>query len=261
MTIGVLDSGIGGLTVAKAILNRRPDAKLVYFGDTAHFPYGEKSESAIQSYVIKIANLLLFKGCDVIVLACNSASASAYDLLTSYVGSKAVVINVIDPVVELVNNEFSGKVGLIGTKRTVDSGVYASKLGVHNKVQLGSLATPLLAPMIEEGYFNNEISTAVIDEYLGQEALSGISGLILGCTHYPLVKSNVEAYYQGKVKVIDSAEEVAKKIEVLNSPAETSGDEVISHEFFVSDYTDSFQKSTSTFFGQEIELELYPLWD
>lgn len=261
MIIGVLDSGIGGLTVAKAILERSPDAKLVYFGDTAHFPYGDKSEAAIQSYVIKITNLLLFKGCDVIVLACNSASASAFELLKTYVGTKAVVLNVIDPVVELVEKECSGRVGLIGTKRTVDSEVYASKLKHVANVELGSLATPLLAPMIEEGYFNNKISSVVIDEYLKQDVLEGVGALILGCTHYPLVKENVQAYYGSPVRVIDSAEEVAKKVQSLHISSGDDEQEVLAHEFYVSDYTDSFQKSTSLYFGREIQLELYPLWD
>src|SRR5580704_8597612 len=158
--IGIFDSGIGGLTVAHAIQKLLPHESLVYFGDTAHLPYGDKSEAAIQAYSIKIADVLLSKGCKVIVIACNSASSAAYELLKEYVRKEARVINVIDPMTEYVVREFEGKkVGLIGTKRTIQSGIYSKKIKEANKrITLRPVATPLLAPMIEEGYFNNKIS-------------------------------------------------------------------------------------------------------
>src|SRR5688572_28103728 len=150
--IGVFDSGIGGLTVAHAIRNHLPNESMIYFGDTAHLPYGEKSEAAIQAYSVKIADVLLKKRCKVIVIACNSASSAAYELLREYVGKNVRIINVIDPMVQLVAESFAGKqVGLIGTKRTVQSGVYVRKINELNKnIKVHSLATPLLAPMIEE---------------------------------------------------------------------------------------------------------------
>src|SRR4051812_49030699 len=152
--VGVFDSGIGGLTVAHAIRKILPGESMIYFGDTAHLPYGDKSEAAIQAYSIKIADMLLHKGCKVIVIACNSASSAAYELLKEYVHKDVRVINVIDPMVELITTQFSGKkVGLIGTKRTVQSGVYLNKIeGAHKNISLKSLATPLLVPMIEEGF-------------------------------------------------------------------------------------------------------------
>src|SRR5574339_767240 len=123
--IGIFDSGIGGLTVASEIRKLLPNETIVYFGDTAHLPYGDKSEAAIQAYSIKIADVLLKKGCKVIVIACNSASSAAYELLKEYVNKDVHIINVIDPMVKLVTQQFSGKkVGLIGTKRTVASGIY-----------------------------------------------------------------------------------------------------------------------------------------
>src|SRR5687767_8879103 len=121
--IGIFDSGIGGLTVAHAIKQLLPHESMVYFGDTAHLPYGDKSEAAIQAYSIKIADVLLKKGCKVIVIACNSASSAAYELLKEYVRTDTHIINVIDPMVELVTKNFKGsEIGLIGTKRTVQSG-------------------------------------------------------------------------------------------------------------------------------------------
>src|SRR5690349_17045844 len=144
--IGVFDSGIGGLTVAHAIKKLLPGESLVYFGDTAHLPYGDKSEAAIQAYSIKIADVLLQSGCKVIVIACNSASSASYELLKEYVKREVTVINVIDPMVNLVTQQFGGKqVGLIGTKRTIGSGIYAKKLKENgSNVKLISLATPLL---------------------------------------------------------------------------------------------------------------------
>ena len=122
--IGVFDSGIGGLTVAHAIRKLLPNESMIYFGDTAHLPYGDKSEAAIQAYSVKIADILVRKGCKVIVIACNSASSAAYELLTEYVRKDIQIINVIDPMVDLVLNKFPGKnLGLIGTKRTVQSDV------------------------------------------------------------------------------------------------------------------------------------------
>ena len=166
--IGIYDSGIGGLTVAQAITKLMPGEDIIYFGDTAHLPYGDKSEAAIQAYSVKIAEVLLKQGCKVIVIACNSASSAAYELLKEYVRKDAHIINVIDPMVDYVARHYSNnKVGLIGTKRTIASGVYAARVADAGKnISLKSLATPLLAPMIEEGFFNNQISHEIIAQYL-----------------------------------------------------------------------------------------------
>ena len=187
---------------------------MVYFGDTAHLPYGDKSEAAIQAYSIKIADVLLKKGCKVIVIACNSASSAAYELLKEYVRTEAKVINVIDPMVELVTQKFAGKkIGLIGTKRTVQSGIYARKISEANKnIGLSSLATPLLVPMIEEGFFNNKISHEILEKYLTDSSLKDIDALILGCTHYPLIKNEISSFYPQKLSLLDSSEVVAQAL-------------------------------------------------
>ncbi len=127
--IGIFDSGIGGLTVAQAVKKRLPGENLIYFGDTAHLPYGDKSTAAIQAYSIKICDVLLQHNCKVILIACNSASAAAYELVKEYVGSKAKVMNVIDPVINyLRENLIQTTVGLIATKQTVLTGVYTKKV-------------------------------------------------------------------------------------------------------------------------------------
>jgi glutamate racemase len=262
--IGIFDSGIGGLTLAHAITELIPQEPIIYFGDTAHLPYGDKSATAIQAYSVKICNLLLEKNCKLILIACNSASAAAYDLVKAYVGTKAIVVNVIDPVIEYLDREWEGKtLGLIGTKQTVNSGIYARKAEALGKnIEIKSLATPLLAPMIEEGFFNNRISEQIIQEYLVNPILSGIDGLILGCTHYPLIKKQIEEYYQGSISVIDTSVIVADAIKnILSSNDLLVSGETGSRQFYVSDYTESFEQSTKQFFGEAIKLTQYPIWD
>ena len=261
--IGVFDSGIGGLTVAAAIQRLLPAESMVYFGDTAHLPYGDKSEAAIQAFSIKIADVLLKKGCKVIVIACNSASSAAYELLREYVHNEAQVINVIDPMIELVTRSFAGrKVGLIGTKRTVQSGIYSKKIQEADpSITLSPLATPLLAPMIEEGYFNNKISHEIVEEYLRDPSLNNIDALILACTHYPLIKDEIAAVYQHKVAILDSSEVVALALKEYLSGRNLLNTGEGKHVFMVSDYTESFEASTRIFFEREVQLQKHPLWN
>jgi glutamate racemase len=262
--IGIFDSGIGGLTVAQAITKLLPHESVVYFGDTAHLPYGDKSEAAIQAYSIKIADILLKKGCKVIVIACNSASSAAYELLKEYVRNEAEVINVIDPMVELVIHSFGGKkIGLIGTKRTVQSGIYARKIQAANKnISLYSLATPLLVPMIEEGFFNNKISHDILDKYLSDPALKTIDALILGCTHYPLIKNEISSFYEQGLSILDSSEVVALALKnYLMSKGLLSKNQNPNHQFLVSDYTESFEASTRIFFQEKVHLQKHMLWN
>ncbi len=262
--IGVFDSGIGGLTVAHAISKLLPHESIVYFGDTAHLPYGDKSEASIQAYSIKIADVLLKKGCKVIVIACNSASSAAYELLKAYVRKDAEIINVIDPMVDLVLTQFANKkVGLIGTKRTVQSGIYARKINEANKnITLYSLPTPLLVPMIEEGFFNNKISHDIIEKYLTDSSLNNIDALILGCTHYPLIKNEISSFYSKSVTLLDSSEVVARALKnYLTENDLLSKTAIPKHQFLVSDYTDSFEASTRIFFSEEVHLQKHPLWN
>lgn len=261
--IGIFDSGIGGLTVAHAIREKLPQESLVYFGDTAHLPYGDKSEASIQAYSVKIAEVLLRKGCKVIVIACNSASSAAYDLLTEYVQKEAKVINVIDPMVELVTRQFTDKkVGLIGTKRTVQSGIYGKKIKAAEKgITLQSLATPLLAPMIEEGYFNNKISHDIIEAYLQDPSLRDIDALILACTHYPLIMNEISSFYAQKVAILDSSAVVARALQEYLKQEGLLSTSPPRDAFLVSDYTESFESSTRLFFQKTVHLEKYPLWN
>jgi glutamate racemase len=260
--IGVFDSGIGGLTVANAIISHLPQEEIIYFGDTAHLPYGDKSADAIRYYSLKIVKFLLEQKCKMIVIACNSASAAAYKVLLDFYEGQALFINVVDPLVEAVASNEYKKVGIIATKATISSGIYKHKLlEAKPSLQVESLATPLLAPMIEEGYFNNNISDAVIEKYLSNPIFENIDALLLACTHYPLIRKNLEDYFQQKVKVYDSTDVVAhtvrkrlQEFDLLNN------DSPKSPKFFVSDYTPSFEETTRIFYKEKIELEYCPIW-
>lgn len=262
--IGIFDSGIGGLTVAQAVRQTLPNEQIIYFGDTAHLPYGDKSTASIQAYSVKICDVLLKQNCKVVLIACNSASAAAYELVKAYVGSKALVLNVVDPVIKHLATCCTGKrVGLIGTRRTIGSNIYKKRADESNlNIDLQSLATPLLAPMIEDGFYNNNISKALIHEYLSSGKLKGIQSLILGCTHYPLIRDEIKEFYGGKVEVIDSSIIVANALKSLLEANELINTGPKSDDkFFVSDFTHSFKESTRIFFHQEVHLEYYPIWE
>ena len=265
--IGIFDSGIGGLTVARAVKRLLPNESIIYFGDTAHLPYGDKSTAAIQAYSVRIADLLLKHKCKVILIACNSASSAAFDLVTEYVGKRARVFDVINPTVDFIRENYrEEKVGLIGTKQTVSAGVYARKIeALKQGISFTSLATPLLVPMIEEGIYQDEISRNIIGKYLNDPSLEGIRSLILGCTHYPIIKGEIRDHfekYDKHVEIIDSAETVAKALKAFLEYHQLVNNATPAEDkFLVSDFTESFEHTTKTFFGKEVHLERVPIWD
>ncbi len=265
--IGIFDSGVGGLTVARAVKEVLPDEQILYFGDTAHLPYGDKSTAAIQAYSVRISEMLIRKKCKVILIACNSASSAAYDLVTEYVGKRAQVFDVINPTVDFIREHLSStEIGLIGTKQTVSSKVYDKKvISLGQKISLATLSTPLLVPMIEEGFSNNWISKGIIRTYLDHDNLSGIKALILGCTHYPIIKQEIEKIFSEDsrdVSIIDATQTVANALKaflVFNHL--TAKSRCGEDEFMVSDFTESFEKITKTFFGQKVTLQKVSIWE
>lgn len=262
--IGIFDSGIGGLTVANAVSKLLPEEQIIYFGDTAHVPYGDKSRELIRSYATTITNFLLNeKKCKAVVIACNTASAAAYEVLRDTYKGIAPVINVIDPMIEaVIADDTIKRVGVIATKTTIASGVYREKfLRRKPSLQYTELATPLLASMIEEKFYNNDISHAVIESYLSDEVLKGIDALVLACTHYPLIKKEISNFYKHQVKIFDSAEVVAKKLKwILEKEGLAAQKKSEQDIFYVSDFTESFAKTTNIFYGKEIRLELNNIW-
>lgn len=274
--IGLFDSGVGGLTVAHALHTILPSENLIYFGDTAHLPYGDKSREAILQYSLGIADFMLEQNCKVILIACNTASANAFEEVKAHVGERAVVMNVIDPVVDYVCQQeqtnsdegpsiSSKTIGIIGTKATIDSGTYQKKIleratGTH-KIQVSSLATPLFVPMIEEGFVFDDISNAIIRSYLSRRELNSIDSLILGCTHYPIIRNQISRFLDFKVQVHDTAKIVAQAVrlfltenDLLNTQAK--GENL----FFVSDHTPYFEVIANIFFNEKIHMEKRNIW-
>ena len=255
--IGIFDSGIGGLTVGHQITKLMPNERIVYFGDTQHLPYGDKSAEAIKTYSKNITTFLLEHKCKMIVIACNTASALAFKEVQECCKDIAIPINVIDPVVSFSSNFTRKTVGIIGTKNTIASDVYALKIKTKNPlVKVSSLATPLLVPMIEEGFYKHKISATIIANYLENEALNNIDHLILGCTHYPLIEEEILNYFGVKVQIINSAKIVSQFVKktLIEYNISANSKNKIAHQFFVSDYTDSFEQSAHYFFGEKISL-------
>jgi len=260
--IGIFDSGVGGLTVAHAIKQILPGENLIYFGDTAHLPYGDKSAESIRYYSRRITEFLLEHNSKVVLVACNSASASAFDSLKREFSEKTILLDVIDPVVDYISTRKLNKIGVIGTKRTISSGTYEKKIREKSlSTEVVSLATPLLVPMIEEGFIFDDISNAIIRAYLSDESLSGIQALILGCTHYPIIKNQISKIFNFNIEVVDSARivsivlrEALEKRDLLNDSGK------VKDMFFVSDYTTYFEKIARMFFEGEINLKKADIW-
>lgn len=264
--IGIFDSGIGGMTVANAVRDRMPQESFLYFGDTAHLPYGDKSPASIRHYASVITRLLFKQGCKAVVVACNTASSYAYGELQKEFEGKGPLVSVIEPVAEYVAQHYSHrKIGLIGTKGTVGSRVYVRRIQkLAPDVRISSRSTPLLAPMVEEGFFDNTISRTIIGSYLSGKNFQDIEALVLACTHYPLIKKEIAEYFEGGVEVIDPSVLVARALEddlkengLLRDPGEGEG----RHRFYVSDLTEAFENSTRLFFGNKVPLEEWRIWD
>lgn len=257
--IGIFDSGVGGLTVAKEIKRLLPHEDLIYFGDTKHLPYGEKSKDVIIEYSTKITNFLLQQNCKAIVIACNTATANALNEVMQSVNGKVPVIDVISPVAEKVAYEIHNNVGVIATKATVNSGLYKKSIRKQNKwIKVDELATPLLVPAIEEGFKNHPITHAIIYNYLSNNKLKNIETLILGCTHYPLLIDEIKQYYGNRVRVIDSPNIVANHLKIILDKYHLLNDNnpKPNYHFYLSDLTKNFEKISKKFFGKTIDLEL-----
>lgn len=261
--IGIFDSGVGGLTVAHAIKQILPAESLIYFGDTAHLPYGDKSEESIRFYSGKITEFLLEHKAKIVVIACNSASASAFEFLKKEFGNQTILLDVIDPVVDYISTRNFKKVGVIGTKRTISSGTYEQKVtGKSPDTSIVSLATPLFVPMIEEGFIFDDISNAIIRTYLSNESLAGIEALILGCTHYPIIRNQISKFFNFNIEVVDSARIVSIMLrEVLEKNNLLNDSGIVKDQFFVSDYTYYFEKIARMFFEGEINLSKADIWN
>lgn len=244
--IGVFDSGVGGLTVLKSLLNLLPYENFIYFGDLARLPYGTKSKEAIKRFSLQNTTFLIEKGVKAIVVACNTSTATALDYLNEIFSIP--IIGVIEPaVINALEITKSYRIGVIGTAATIKSNRYferikyfADKKNIQD-IKIYQKATPLFVPLIEEGWYKHPIIDEVIAEYLG-ELKGKIDTLILGCTHYPIIKSNIEAFFENKVKIVDSSINTAKFLKSLLMDKNISSIKRKNRDvkIYVSDVTDSF---------------------
>jgi glutamate racemase len=252
--IGVFDSGIGGLTVLQKIIEVLPRENTVYLGDTARAPYGTKSTETVLRYSFENTEFLIEKDVKLVVVACNTSTAVALDQLRDKL--EVPIIGVIQPGVKrALNASKKKKVGVIGTEATIQSGAYTRALRAEDPgVEVYSRACPLFVPLAEEGWTDNAVVEMTVKAYLGSLRQSGIDTLILGCTHYPLLKKAIRKFMGSGVTLVDSAEEVAKIVGALlkkTSLARKTGKGT--HSFFVTDTPDRFVKVGRRFLGEKVE--------
>jgi glutamate racemase len=213
--IGVFDSGIGGLTVVRALQELLPNEDIFYLGDTARVPYGNKSAETVERYSLELARMLIGEKAKLIVVACNTASSVAIPKLRASVS--VPVVGVIEPganaAIAMTRNRH---VGVIGTRATIRSGAYENALRALNvHVRVSSVACPLLVPLIEEGLLDDKLTDLTIERYLRPMAVDGIDTLVLGCTHYPLLTRAIARSLGDKIRIVDSAMNCARAVKEL----------------------------------------------
>ncbi|WP_457567333.1 glutamate racemase [Desulfurobacterium sp.] len=249
--IGIFDSGVGGLTVLKAIRDRYPDEDFVYFGDTARVPYGTKSERTIIKYSLENARLLRKFNVKLIVVACNTSSSYALDILKRELD--VPVIGVVRPgAVAAVKATRTGNIGVIGTEATVKSGAYRREiLSINPFIKVFQKPCPLFVPLIEEGWLEDRVTYMVAERYLSELKGKNIDTLVLGCTHYPLLK-NVIGKVCNNITLVDSAEETAIETgKFLGGEVKGNGEVRI----LVSDMSRRFKKIAEMIMGESFPVE------
>jgi glutamate racemase len=252
--IGIFDSGVGGLTVVQALLGVLPHEHLVYLGDTGRHPYGIKSAETVTDYSIENAEFLVRRGVKVVVVACNTASSVALDALAARL--TVPVVGVIEPGARAATaRSRSGRVGVIGTEATIASGAYTRALrALRPGIEVYSRPCPLFVPLAEEGWLEGPIPRSVAETYLASLCKSGIDTLVLGCTHYPLLRPVIGAVVGEGVTLVDSADETARAVAALleaRALARPSG--TGSTSFFVTDVPDRFIRIGQRFLGARVD--------
>jgi len=241
LPIGIFDSGLGGLTVLKKLNKILPKEEFIYFGDTAHVPYGNKSKKTIIRYCKQIVQFLETKKVKLIIVACNTASSTALEVIKKT--SKTPIIDVVEPsikkAIKITKNK---KIGIIGTKTTIESKKYQNEIkNNNNRIQTYSQACPLLVPIIEEALFDHPITKEAINIYLSN-IKADIDTLILGCTHYPLIKNLISKSISSKVAIVDSSIETANKVKrfLINNQLTTGDTNIKTNTIYVSDDPQKF---------------------
>lgn len=248
--VGVFDSGVGGLTVAREISRQLPNENIVYFGDTARVPYGSKSQNTIIRFSEQIIRFLKTKDVKAIVIACNTASALALDAVRDEfdVPVMGVVVPGARAAVEATRNR---KVGVVGTDATVQSGMYTKVIHeMAPDVTVIEKACPLFVPLVEEGFKDHIVTQEIIEYYLESMRSSDIDAMILGCTHYPLLRSKIREYMGGKIQIVNPAYETAMDLKKLLHELELENggetDRCSRYSFYVSDAAEKFRRFANT---------------
>ncbi len=249
--IGVFDSGVGGLTVLKDLMDMVPGIDIAYLGDSARLPYGTKSSKTIVRYSLQCAGFLASKHIDMLVVACNTASAHAIDALKNEFDFP--VIGVVEAGARAVVEAGARKVGVIGTPSTIKSRAYDSAIhALKGDIRIFSQACPLFVPLVEEGWFDNEITEQVARRYLGQLAEAGIDTLLLGCTHYPLLKGVIARVTGNDIRIIDSANSTARIVsEVIGQGYDREVTPSI--DFYLSDLSEHFIEIGEVILGRKMK--------
>jgi glutamate racemase len=251
--VGVFDSGIGGLTVVKEIMKIIPNEDIVYFGDTARVPYGSKSKETIIKFARQDARFLIEKGVKAIVIACNTASAFSLETLKNELSIP--IIGVIEPGAHAaVKSTVNGNIGIIGTEGTIGSGAYEKAiLKLRSDYRISGYPCPLFVPLVEEGWAGSKVSYMVAEEYLKPIKKSDIDTLVMGCTHYPLLKNVVADILGEGVTLINPAEETALELKKILEEKNLNSNQIKScYNFYVSDNPEKFSRIGSNFLNEKI---------
>jgi len=253
--IGVFDSGLGGLTVVKEIAHALPNERVVYFGDTARVPYGTKSKETIIRFSTEIVSVLLKYKVKMVVVACNTASSLALETIQRRFS--VPIVGVIEPGVrKAVGSTRNKKVGIIATQSTIKSGRYVSKiLDLDPRIKVTCQACPLFVPLVEEGWFDHPVTVSVAQEYLKDMKRAKVDTLILGCTHYPLLKGVLGRVVGPKVDLVDSATEVAGAVKdmLVRRGLLRMALKPARHTFLVSDEPELFKRLAARFLGNGVK--------
>lgn len=263
--IGFFDSGYGGLSILRDVIKELPQYDYVYLGDTARTPYGTRSQETIYKYTKQAMEFLLDEGCELIVIACNSASSEALpkiqeELINNKHKDKRILGVIVPAAEETVEVTGKGEVGVIATTSTVSSMAFEREIKkIDNKVNVHQVACPLLVPLVESVETNDEIIKPILKKYLNDPVLDGVDTLVLGCTHYGLLENKIKetlSELNKEIKVINEGQVVAKKLASYlerHSEIEANLLKEGNRTFYTTDLTEGFQKNSSLFLGQEVE--------
>jgi glutamate racemase len=254
-SIGIFDSGFGGLSVMRAIRTVLPHENIIYFGDTARLPYGSKSRETILRYSIENSSFLIAQGIKVLVIACNTVCSAAFDELQRMFSIPLIGI-IGSGVEETIRLTRGGQIAILGTRQTISSGVYQQQIGnILPHAQISAISCPLFVPLVEEGYIEHPLAEMVIQEYLRPLKRKEIDTVLLGCTHYSILQTHIQKALGDQVLLVDPAMNCAEKLGTLlkESGLENLNRDLPHYQFFVSDDPEKFRLLGKAFLNYPIE--------